>query len=456
MLGLSLSALAGSVIINLRAGVRLALFRPVERSSFRFGPAPLAAMWATALLTHCVIQLAFVWPVGSVSPWGTGYLLAAYFSGLVALHLGAILIGRGRQSGRLQVMVISTLPLTHLATLGITMGIMHDLLPPEAALAIYALFGLPLIAAGRGTSLLGRRALPHGLIPAAALAGAITFSAAFLVPFPVFEQAFDESEDAATADWKPIDIESVYYAQPALLDAQLAGLRAGQPGEVELYAMLLAYYPHERVFLREVESAGTIIESGFGAEGRIVRLANSRAEPGRYPLANRRNLESGLARLSQVMGEEDVLLLYLTSHGSKELLSAGYWELGTADLDAEALALALANSGIGNAVVIVSACKSGSFVPWLAAPDRLIITASSAERNSFGCSDANEWTRFGDAFFNQALRSTQDFRVAFDIAAALVAEWERADGREASQPQIALGPEIEPVLEQLAATAARR
>jgi hypothetical protein len=188
-----------------------------------------------------------------------------------------------------------------------------------------------------------------------------------------------------------------------------------------------------------------------------VRLANSRDHPERYPLANVRNLDAALARIAEAMNpDEDVLLLFLTSHGSEEIVSAGYWELRTTDLDAGTLAASLAASGIRHAVVIVSACNSGSFIPQLETPDRLIITASAAERNSFGCSNENEWTYFGEAYFDRGLRATHDFRTAFDAAAELVAEWEHELGHVPSDPQIALGAGIEAVLEQLAGEAAGR
>ena len=448
-----LSSIGGALCRNIWAGTRLALFLPIARSSFRFGAVPLAMAWALALLVYCGVQLPFFWPVGSLSSWGVGYLLATFFSSIAALHLGAILIGRGTQSGRLQVMIVSAIPLPYLASFALTIGVAQGVLPLKAGMAIYLALALPLIAALRGTALLGRPAVPHGLVPAAMLAGAVAFNAFFLQPFPIFEgSAVDAEGDVET--WIPADIEAVYYAQPGLLEAELGGLRTGVPGEVELFAVLAAYYPHEAVFLREVEAVGSLLEERFEAAARVVRLANSRDHPERYPLANVRNLNTALMRVAEVMDpEEDVLLLFLTSHGSEEIVSAGYWELGTADLDAATLAGLLAASGIRHAVVVVSACHSGSFIPQLEVPDRLIITASAAERNSFGCSNENEWTYFGEAYFDRALRTTHDFRTAFDTAAALVAEWENEFGQLPSEPQIALGAGIEPVLEQLAAEA---
>jgi hypothetical protein len=106
--------------------------------------------------------------------------------------------------------------------------------------------------------------------------------------------------------------------------------------------------------------------------------------------------------------------------------------------------------GAPHTVTVISACRSGSFVPAVRAPDRLIITAAAADRNSFGCSDANDWTWFGKAFFDEALRETRSLPDAFARAARLVTTWEAEIGEVPSDPQIAVGAEVEEALEALA------
>ncbi|MNZ78756.1 Peptidase C13 family protein [compost metagenome] len=64
------------------------------------------------------------------------------------------------------------------------------------------------------------------------------------------------------------------------------------------------------------------------------------------------------------------------------------------------------------------------------------MTASRADRVSFGCSEEADFTYFGDALFAQALNQTDDLRQAFDMARASIAEREAAQGFEASEPQI--------------------
>jgi hypothetical protein len=89
-------------------------------------------------------------------------------------------------------------------------------------------------------------------------------------------------------------------------------------------------------------------------------------------------------------------------------------------------------------------------IPGLEGPDTLILTAAHAEKTSFGCSNDRDWTYFGDAFFNHALRETRSFTQAFDRAKALIAEWEKKEGYPPSEPQISAGGAITPKLDAIA------
>lgn len=85
------------------------------------------------------------------------------------------------------------------------------------------------------------------------------------------------------------------------------------------------------------------------------------------------------------------------------------------------------------------ACYSGGFVPALADNNSLVIRASRHDLNSHGCSHEADWTFFGRVFFQEALRRTHSFEMAFDQARVAVAERVAAENFAASEPQIALG-----------------
>jgi Peptidase C13 family len=109
----------------------------------------------------------------------------------------------------------------------------------------------------------------------------------------------------------------------------------------------------------------------------------------------------------------------------------------------------LDQSGIQNRVVVISACYSGGFIEPLKNENTLAISASALDKNSFGCSNEAEWTYFGKAFFDEALRKTHSFVEALEIAKPVIAAREKEQGYTPSEPQIAQGEELRPILMKL-------
>jgi hypothetical protein len=50
--------------------------------------------------------------------------------------------------------------------------------------------------------------------------------------------------------------------------------------------------------------------------------------------------------------------------------------------------------------------------------------AAAPNRASFGCQPENDWTFFGDAYFNRAVRGGANMLPAFDEAKTLIQQWE--------------------------------
>jgi hypothetical protein len=151
------------------------------------------------------------------------------------------------------------------------------------------------------------------------------------------------------------------------------------------------------------------------------------------------------AAASHLDAEKDVLFLILTSHGSPDGLAVKAGRL-TQTLTPSRLADMLAKTGVRHQVVVISACYSGVFIPRLANPDVLVITAADARHPSFGCQDKAKWTYFGEAFFNAALRHAASLEQAFLDARALVRKRELRERFEPSNPLIAGGANVEPLL----------
>jgi hypothetical protein len=131
-------------------------------------------------------------------------------------------------------------------------------------------------------------------------------------------------------------------------------------------------------------------------------------------------------------------LVYMTSHGSEAgfFLRPGLCLMGSAALD-QAL-----SEGCGDAptVVVISACHSGAFLnDTMRRPNRIILTASAADRTSFGCGADNDYTYY-DACFLQQLDSARTWQQMGVATRACVENLERQlkvpDG---SQPQMFVG-----------------
>src|SRR6202007_2115999 len=99
--------------------------------------------------------------------------------------------------------------------------------------------------------------------------------------------------------------------------------------------------------------------------------------------------------------DHDILLVILTSHGSRAGLAV---ETRTrrAILSPLDLVIMLEATHVRHRIVVISACFSGVFIPPLADPDTLVITAADENHPSFGSSNRTAWPYFGAAFFNMA------------------------------------------------------
>jgi hypothetical protein len=247
-----------------------------------------------------------------------------------------------------------------------------------------------------------------------------------------------------------VDREQTLSAQPRLLASALAELRPQRPGVVDLYFVAFAGASTQDVFMKEARSAQGLFDQRFDTAGRSLLLVNNPRTVAELPVASNDNLRAALAGVARKMNvEEDVLFLYLTSHGGKHVFSVHFPELGLADLRDTELRASLDRSGIKWRVLVISACYSGSFVDALKNEHTLILTAAAANRTSFGCSNENDFTYFGDAYINTALRRDFSFVTAFDQARRIIAAREKAEHLTPSQPQIYVGKAMTAKLQQL-------
>lgn len=232
-------------------------------------------------------------------------------------------------------------------------------------------------------------------------------------------------------------------SQRALLQAQADRLAPPRPGATSIYAIGIAGWADEDVFLKELDGGLAVMGALLPIRDRTLRLVNHRETSESTPLANQRNFAAAVHAVGAVMNKnDDVLLLLMTSHGTPSGFALRLPNEVTTELAPDEVAAALDKEGIRNRIAIVSACYAGIFMPPLASDDAIVLTASDAKNTSFGCAPERDWTYFGDAFFRQSLRRGWDLQQAFDNARVLISGWELMDRAPPSNPQGHFGPAL--------------
>ncbi len=431
---------------NLLAGLRLAWFLPFRIDALRANLDQLFLLLLAGLALEVGVDRLNV----GAGALFSRYALAAHAVGLAAMFAAAFLIGHFRRQPErvlpLLVAIAATAPSLALAAAAYE----YRLVPADlgasrmpilwTAYVAFVLWQVAVILravrAAFGVRIF--KGLGYAVVYSAIMAGS-------LYTFPTRNFWYAPQPRRAR-----IDVESTYYAQNRLLERALGALAAQRPGVSDLYFVGFGGYADQGVFMREIGSVRTLFDRRFDTRKRSLVLVNNRRTVARLPLANGHNLAGALKRLGGIMDpREDVLFLYLTSHGAPGDLAVDFPPLGLNDISPGELRRMLDAAGIKWRVIVISACYSGSFIEALRGPDALVITAAARDRTSFGCSNRADYTYFGRAYFAQALREGYSFTAAFSRASALIRARERREKITPSRPQMALGSAIGAKLAQL-------
>jgi hypothetical protein len=243
-------------------------------------------------------------------------------------------------------------------------------------------------------------------------------------------------------------------AEHRRLTAALDALKPQRPGVVDAYVVVVAL-DGDPVFGREAREAGRVLASRFDAVGRTIVLANDEGTSKADGPGSPHSLALALARVAELMDRnEDVLVLYSTSHGvPNEGLVYKDLARGAGIISPARLADILDPLGFKNRLIMLQACYSGQFVHALRASGTVVVTAAADDRSSFGCQAGNDWTLFGDALINHALRQPLPFDVQLRRATALISGAEEKADLPASNPQISIGSDTSAWLSALDARA---
>ncbi|MBI4293829.1 MAG: caspase family protein [Betaproteobacteria bacterium] len=431
--------LAQALKTNVCAGTRLALFRRVSALDFRISAGHYAVL--------AMASLAF---------WLAGGMVREGFPG--ALDLSAFTVALAQ----IPLILCSCLLLAWIfgrSSLLIAFAVLFtssDLVFEIVGTAVQLVFRDPRFAEYAGTAnliyiawalatLLRSQWVLTGWRPPRSLAagGVVTLTLALFVwVFPRTE-GWARLEVAPRADSQPSVVrEDLFHLQGGLLEARVSELQAERPDVEDIYFIGIAPYGLQDTFIRELQVVKKLMDERFDTAGRSLALVNHPATLAELPIATASNLRTAIAQLAGgIDTEEDVLFLYFSTHGNEAgELAFELPPLKLQQLTPTALSRMLNDAGVKWKAIVISACYSGSYIEPLRDDYTLVITASDASHPSFGCEPGSDFTWFGRAFFDQALRRTYSLTEAFEQAKRTVAERERAQGFEASNPQLFIGP----------------
>ncbi|MBI3440094.1 MAG: peptidase C13 [Proteobacteria bacterium] len=204
----------------------------------------------------------------------------------------------------------------------------------------------------------------------------------------------------------------------------LSALQPERPGHQDVYLIVAALWG-EPVFEREATQAEEILRTHLHAEGRSILLTAGGEGARAHPDSTPENIAAAIGQVgSMINPNEDLVVVFITSHGSSDGAAALRSRQTIGALRPPNLRDLLNQAGIVNRVVIVSACFSGAFIAPLADDNTIVLTAAAPDRTSFGCQPEREWTFFGDAYFNHAVRGGAGLLPGFEQAKTLITQWE--------------------------------
>ena len=437
---------------NINSGTRLCLFRRCEPGDFSVSLDRLVLLIAMNFLLAFFLDLLISLPHPEFSFYAVAangldvllLLFAAYLISKLLMDRGAAL--------RLGVYIYSMSPF--LLLLWVLLARLEALVPQES-MAVYGVTYLIYLAWVIIAIIWAITLLAGGYsrkVPAAFLVMIFTwmlpvyyFADDTTLWYPSAEDGVDEY-----AAYRELDVERMFYRQPELLSGRLESLLAERSDREDLYFVGFAGYALQDVFRNEIQFARALFDRRFDTQGRSLVLINHLATRKTLPLATSVNLEHTLQHLGNMIDREnDVVVLFLTSHGSKADLSVNFWPLRLNDMTPVMLKQYLDAAAIKWRIIMVSACYSGGFIETLKDENTAIMTAAAVDRMSFGCDDERELTYFGEALLQNQLQSQLSIAAAFEGTAKEIGLREQAEQLDPSHPQIYIGKAMQEKLQRL-------
>ena len=328
---------------NLLCGLRLAFFRRITLDRLNIGVEQLIALAAIDLILAFAFDVTTAGLQGRFNLWGLPGTLFYLPLTLLAGYLIARIARQPHLALALPIALLSAQQYVSIAAIALSpLSGMLDLTHSAVYFAYYwgpflwwvaiASFAVLVLVPGR---LIVKLA-------ALGLVGLLVLMPTWMLPRASVGTLWIADDDASDPRdrYDALASEEAFYAQPELLRRALSAIAPGTRGRTHLYFVGVAGYADEDVFQKELDVISRLMRERFGTAGRSIRLINNPATALSIPLASRTSLSRTLARIGKVMNrDEDVLFLYLTSHGSEDhRFALSFWPLRLRDLDPPALA----------------------------------------------------------------------------------------------------------------------
>lgn len=444
----------GSFFQNLFAGLRVAVFLPVRRGDFRVGVGQLLLLFVLS----AALDFAGDWirynPGAYFSLYGMGSELFSIGLLLCTAAVLALAFGQRALVIALPVVVLAALPLIQILH-GVD-DVASRWWPTERravgdldwifiAWLVVVLIRATAIAIGPAT----RRRWPRALAGGLALAAPLWLAPALTPTEPWWRQP--GLHGGIDPRYPNPASEEVLATQTSLLDEALDGLEDEREGVTDLYFVAFGGYASEDVFRNDVEAARKIMDERWETKGRSVVLLNNPRTSLEIPFASVTHLRETLTEIGGAIDtDEDVVMIYLTSHGAPGRVEVSLPPLELSPVTPRVLKSMLDEAGITWRIIVVSSCYSGTFIPDLKDEHTMIITAAQADRTSFGCGYRSDRTYFGEALFDEGFAKADSITAAFERARVRIAERE-AEERVSppSNPQLFVGAAMAEKLKEL-------
>lgn len=190
---------------------------------------------------------------------------------------------------------------------------------------------------------------------------------------------------------------------------------------------------------RDVSAA--LVRAGFRPQN--VRQFSVRPERYADTHPEKTELQGLYSALSDLSAKtQSGCLFYISSHGAPQgaVFDQGILQPGT-------LATILDQTcGKRPTIVVISACFSGVFVPTLAKPNRMVLTAARPDRTSFGCGQDNKYPYFDDCFLSSMFVSHDFQTLALETRECVRRREITEKMSPPSEPQLWVGAQLAPML----------